>query len=380
MINFNYFSELFKKFLSYLLIAAIFPLLSFAQNGITSHPDWQIKPVINKGFILIHRVSLGHLVKGYPTIYEVNVSKPTLGNKLWHLENNKPDVGVSFQCMDFANPAQLGYALTIAPYVEIPLNKEEKASRLVMRILWGGTYITKPFDIHDNHKNNAIGSHLNAFVQFRWFWHIKLSERLRFEPGISFSHCSNGKTKNPNLGLNVASISVGLNYLLLSSNRPGPVKVDSSGRVKSKNEIIVIGAFGVNERSVDGPLLMSYVLSGSYQRNVRNTHKFSAGMDLFYDQNYIMDYEDEFKQTPTGMEQFRMSARVGYSYNIGRLSLPIEVGYYIYQKGNPDAMVVSRLGVRYYSASGVILSFGLRTHFAVAYTFEYGIGYRLFIK
>ena len=65
-----------------------------AQNGITGNPDWQIKPAVNEGFILVHRTSIGHLVKGYPSIYEVNLSKPTLGNKLWHLENNKPDIAM----------------------------------------------------------------------------------------------------------------------------------------------------------------------------------------------------------------------------------------------------------------------------------------------
>lgn len=329
---------------------------------------------------MIHRISIGHLVKGYPTFYEVNISKPTLGNKLWHLENNKPDVGISLQVIDFANPAQLGYAITAAPYIEIPLNEINKPSRVVMRILWGATYITKRFDIYENHKDIAIGSHLNAFVQFRWMWHLQLSKNLRFEPGITFSHCSNGKAKNPNLGLNMAGLSAGFNFLIPAATRPLVTRVDSSGRAKSKNEIVVMGAFGVNERSIGSPELMSYVLSGSYQRNIRNTHKFSAGMDVFYDQNYLIDYEEKFLEKPTGIDQFRISARVGYAYNIGRISLPIEIGYYVFQKGNPDAMVVSRLGVRYYSPSGFMVTFGLRTHFAVAYTFEYGIGYRMYLK
>jgi hypothetical protein len=365
------------------LLYALFTVLSTAassQNGLTGDPDWQIKPVISKGFVLVHRISIGHLVKGYPTTYELNISKPTLGNKLWHLENNKPDVGISLQCLDFANPQQLGYALTAAPYVEIPLNEKEKASRLVMRVCFGATYITKSFDIHENHKNIAIGSHVNAYVQFRWMWHLKLSEQLRFEPGISFSHASNGKAKNPNLGLNVMSLCAGLNYLIPSSKKPVVTRIDSSTKVKSKNEITAIAAWGWNERKINGVPLQSYLLSLSYQRNVRNTHKFSFGADLFYDQNYILDYENLLEKTPQGFDQVRVAARFGYSYNVGRISFPIEVGYYVFQKCNPDAKVVSRLGVRYYSACGLMATFGLRTHFAVAYTFEYGLGYRFFLR
>jgi hypothetical protein len=169
----------FKRF-KYSFFSLLLGASVFAQNGITGNPDWQIKPAISPGFVLVHRISIGHLVKGYPTNYELNISKPTMGNKLWHLENNKPDIGISLQCLDFKNPRQLGYGLTVAPYIEIPLNEKEKKSRLVLRLCFGATYITKRFDIKTNHKNIAIGSHVNAFVQFKGFWQFKLTKLLRF--------------------------------------------------------------------------------------------------------------------------------------------------------------------------------------------------------
>jgi len=351
-----------------------------AQGNPTAAEGWQIKPVFNAGFVMVHRISIGHLVKGYPANYELNLVRKTTGNKLWQRENNNPDIGITLQCLDFRNPAELGYGLTAAPFVEIPLNEKEKTARLIMRLSWGATYITKRFDIATNHKNVAIGSHVNAFVQFRWFWHIKLSERLRFEPGITFTHASNGRTKNPNLGLNVLSAGAGINYTLPKTITRSATVHDSSTRNKSANELLFLATTGLNQRGVLGPMQPCYLLSAAYQRNLRNTHKFSAGLDLFYDQNYLVDYENAFQKAATGIDKFRLSARLGYSYNVGRVSLPIELGYYIFQRTNPDAAIVSRLGVRYYSASGLVFAFGLRTHFAVAYNFEYGIGYRLYLR
>ncbi len=367
------------KKLFYSVALACLALGLRAQNGITGNPDWQIKPAVNEGFVLIHRASIGHLVKGYPAIYEVNVSKPTLGNKLWHLENNKPDLGITFQCLDFRNPLQLGYALTVAPFVEIPLNERVKPSRLVMRLCWGATYLTKRFDIRDNHKNIAIGSHVNAFVQFKWFWHIALGKNLRFEPGFAFTHASNGRSRNPNLGLNVVSLNAAFNYLIPSSSKPVFNRIDSSTRVKSKNEIMTYAAMGFNQREISGKELETYIVSVAYQRNVRNTHKFSAGVDVFYDQNYLIDYENKYLKEPQGIDRTRMAFRLGYSYNIGRISLPLEMGYYFLQKATPDGYMVSRIGVRYYTSSGLVAHFGLRTHFAVAYNFEFGLGYRFYL-
>jgi hypothetical protein len=352
----------------------------FAQNGITGHPDWQIKPVFNTGFIMVHRISIGHLVKGYPAIYELNFSKPTLGNKLWHIENNKPDIGITLQYMDYRNPAQLGYAYTAAPYVEIPLSRYERASRMVMRLSWGLTYISKPFDIRSNHKNIAIGSHYNCFAQFRWFWQLYLSRLVRFEPGITFSHASNGRAQNPNLGLNVISLNAGFNFLIPSQKKPEIRRIDSSAANRSRGEYLFFAATGYNERKMNTENIPCAVVSAAYQRNVRNTHKFSLGVDVFFDTNYMLDYETDFGKFPSGLDQCRIAARIGYSYNIGRISLPLEMGYYILQKTNPDGMIVNRMGVRYYAKNGLVAHFGLRTHFAVAYNFEFGLGYRLYVK
>jgi hypothetical protein len=377
--HFHYLSRLLIRWF-HTFTALLFVSLLSSQNGITGHPDWQIKPVFSQGFILVHRISIGHLVKGYPAIYEVNVSKPTLGNKLWHRENNHPDIGVTFQYMDYRNPAQLGYAYTAAPYIEVPFNRIVRATRLVMRLSWGVTYISKSFDIQTNHKNIAIGSPWNCFAQFRWFWQLPLNRYLRFEPGITFSHASNGRARNPNLGLNVVTLTGALNMVIPSKSKAQVTVVDSSTRVLSRNELLFVAATGMNERRVNSANLRSSLVSLAYQRNVRNTHKFSLGVDVFLDENYTLDYEVTHGKLPTGLDRTRMAARIGYSYNVGRVSLPIEAGYYFLQKTYPDGFIVSRVGLRYYSASGLVVHFGLRTHFAVAYNFEFGLGYRFYLK
>ncbi len=150
-----------KKFYFYIIFAVFFSLKVLSQTIQLKNAEWQIKPVVNTGFILVHRATIGHLVKGYPTLYELNISQRTNGSKLWHLENNRPDIGLSFQYLDFKNPAQLGYAFSIVPYIEIPLNEKEKKSRLILRLCWGATYLNKHFDIATNPKNIAIGRFVN---------------------------------------------------------------------------------------------------------------------------------------------------------------------------------------------------------------------------
>ena len=376
MLIFYNFVDLLIKLLTYLFFIFVFVSQALAQSITNTSSIWFIKPVVNNGFILVHRSNISHLVKGNPTIYELNIGKSSSGNKLWQIENNLPDIGISLQCIDFKKPLQLGYALTASPYIEIPLNKTPKILRPSIRLCWGLTYITKSYDSIENKENIAIGSHFNSFVQFRCFWRFKLSNLLRIEPGITFTHASNGKAKNPNLGLNVASLNLGLNYSIQSEANQSIPKIDSSTKAKSKNEVIFFTAIGFNQKNIASPSLKTFVYSFAYQRNLRNSHKYVLGIDVFYDQNYLIDYENVFKNKAQGIDQLRMSIKLGYSYNVGRLSFPFELGYYFFQKTNPDELIVNRLGVRYYSKTGLIAHFGLRTHFAVAYNFEYGLGYR----
>ena len=380
MLIFYNFVALLIKLLTYLFFIFVIVSQALAQSIANTSSIWFIKTVVNNGFILVHRSNISHLVMGNPTIYELNIGKSSSGNKLWQIENNLPDIGISLQCIDFKNPLQLGYALTASPYIEIPLNKTPKILRPSIRLCWGLTYITKSYDSNENKENIAIGSHFNSFVQFRCFWRFKLSNLLRIEPGITFTHASNGKAKNPNLGINVASLNLGLNYSIQSKANQCIPKIDSSTKTKSKNELIFFTAIGLNQKQIASPILKTFVYSFAYQRNLRNSHKYSLGIDVFYDQNYLIDYENVFKNKAQGIDQLRMSIKLGYSYNVGRLSFPFELGYYFFQKTNPDELIVNRLGVRYYSKTGLIAHFGLRTHFAVAYNFEYGLGYRFSLK
>ena len=148
--------------------------------------------------------------------------------------------------------------------------------------------MTKHFDIYENQKNGAIGSSVNAYVQFKWFWHIKLNDRMRIEPGFMFSHVSNARAQSPNLGLNVFGIGLGLNFK--TSNKPYSVsQVDSSCRNKSRHEIFITQNFGMNDGEILGKKQLVSCLAIGYNYNKRNTHKFGLGFDVFYDENYVKD-------------------------------------------------------------------------------------------
>lgn len=367
-----------KQLVKYLLLCL--PLLGFSQKKLTGSSDYYIKVAPTYGFILEHRSTIGHLVKGYIPGLEVDFVKPTRGNKKWHHENNFPDIGIAFNFIDFANPKQLGYCYAVSPFIEWPLNKKVRASRLVMRLNWGVSYLTKRFDIERDHKNIAIGSHWNTYFQMKWFWHLNINERLRVEPGLSFAHASNGRSQVPNLGLNVISFNLGVNYKI-RNNTPSVPLEDSASVWPSKHELLVWNACGFNEHEPPtGPKYFANSFGVNYYYNVRNTHKWGFGSDVFYESQNKYHMEQSGITVNGWTDMLQLGVKACYAYNVGRISFPIEMGYYALSKSKEDGPIYHRIGIRHYCKNGLMLNFTMKSHWAVAAHFDYGIGYRFSIK
>lgn len=323
---------------------------------------------------------MGNVLKGNVTMGEINLVKPSDGSKMWQLENNKPDYGIAFTVIDYGNPEVLGQSYSLAPFVEIPFSEKEKASRLIMRISYGIAYVTKKFDLITNHKNGVIGSNWNGFVQLRWQWNFNLTKKLRIEPGVTFSHASNGRGKVPNLGLNVLTLNLGVTYKL-SDTKSEITKIDSSTKAPSRHEALIWYSFGYDEKgNPNGPKYNAHTFSVNYYYNKKNTGKFGVGCDIYYEEIYLKDLQENNIPPNTVFDMVRFGPKISYCYNIGRVSLPIEFGVYAGAKLNPDGLFFHRVGVRYTTKYGIMFAFGLKSHFAVAYHFDYGIGYRIPFK
>ncbi len=367
-----------KTILKYLFL--LIPYVTFTQSNITGSNDYYIKVAPTYGYILEHRSTIGNLVKGYIPGLEVDFVKPTRGSKLWHNENNFPDVGISFNFIDFANPKQLGYCYALSPFIDIPLNKKVRTSRVIMRVCWGVAYLTKKFDVNTNPKNIAIGSNWNTYVQWKWFWHLNLNDKLRLEPGFSFAHQSNARAQVPNLGLNVVSLNMGLTYKILNTDKKVALK-DSVSVWPSKHELLIWDAAGYNEQGLpNGPKYFTNTFGANYYYNVRNTHKWGAGLDVMYDlQNKYHLLNGGY--TYNGWTDIlQLGAKVCYAYNVGRISFPIEMGYYAVSKPKEDGAIYHRIGIRHYCKNGLMINFTMKSHWAVAAHFDYGLGYRFNIK
>ena len=148
----------------------------------------------------------------------------------------------------------------------------------------------------------------------------------------------------------------------------------------SKNELLFWCAFGPNE--IDPPLSKEYLAqsySATFYHNIRNTSKIGVGLDVYYNAaNYQQLKQDSTSSSK--LQNIQVGIKIAYAYNIGRLSLPVEMGYYLYSKYTGDGIFFHRIGMRYYFKNNFVAIISLKTHWAVASYFEVGIGYRIPLK
>ncbi|MEO8760953.1 MAG: acyloxyacyl hydrolase [Bacteroidia bacterium] len=365
-----------KVFLVFLLFFS--PIL-FAQQA--DKNNFYIRAAFNYGFIMQQHNSIGHLVNGNIGGFELNYVRPTSGDKIWHAENNYPERGAGFSFFNLDNPKQLGNLYAFYFFYDIPLRKKEKPFRVYLRTCEGLAFAPVHFDPITNHKNNVLSSPVNSYVNLKLYYRWNICKRLRWEAGLNFSHASNGRFEVPNLGINLVTFNTGFVYKILAKTPTIITAVDSSSKIKTKNELFIWGAVGLNE--VDQPRGKKYVAqsySAAFYHNIHNRGKIGVGLDVYYNAANLHQLKGDSVHLSSNLENIQVGVKIAYAYNIGRFSLPIEMGYYLYSKSKDDGIFFHRIGMRYYFKNNFVAILSLKTHWAVATYFEFGVGYKIPIK
>jgi hypothetical protein len=336
--------------------------------------DFMLSANGHYGFILSHRHDMAHLIKGHITGGELNYVFRTDGSKSWQQLYKYPDLGICIAHMDLANPEQLGTMEAIYPYTNIRLNRLNKKVNANLRLGTGLCFITKPFDRITNHKNNVIGSHINGFVNIRFSWSYMITEKWMVNAGAGLTHASNGAIKTPNLGINIATLNLGVGYAF--GNSCLNYKKDSIPPCSRTWKISVIGVSGVKElETPGGRKYMAYGLQGIAYKTLNYKNKLGGGIEFTYNNSTKKEWLNDSIPNPTFGDILQVGAKFSYAYTFSRLSLPVEFGVYVYKKQHINGMFFHRIGFRYMLTKHWIANVTLLTHFAKADYFEGGIGY-----
>jgi hypothetical protein len=329
---------------------------------------------LHTGFIISHRPALVHLQKRHIRMAEVQYLKSANGDKTWHRIYNYPLYGLGYKYIDFGNDKELGRGHSLYSQLLLPLSKHHRYS-VNMRFGIGIGYVEKPFHYETNYKNLAIGTKLNGTVltgfQFRMF----TKKKIHLFGGIDFFHFSNGAFKLPNLGLNLATINFGATYY---TGDPIVTKIPAKEKLKRKHEFNSAVAIGFKERyPPEGPNFMVNIINFQYHLPWGQKGLLGAGSEMIIDQSLRGRLEEDSIQSSYLEGSTRIGVFGSCGLQLGKWDAVLQPGVYLYSKLSEDGFIYNRLLLKYRFHQHFYASLGLKSHFAKADYFEWGIGVRI---
>ena len=346
------------------LLFLAFVLMTFVVNAQMSVFPKSIGIRAGYGFIIPHSSNIEPLIEGHISSFEINYRYNFSGVKEWEKTYRYPYSGIALHYMNFNND-DAGSAISILPYFAFPI-KKNKILDAHFRVATGLAYITKKFDLLENRKNQMTGSSINAGVDLMLQANWKIDRKIHFLTGISLTHYSNGAFSLPNTGINVVSINSGLT---LNIGDPVAVNHNKFPILRRTLKWLAWGGFWLKEvGKVNGAKYTAATFSVNALKRFSMKGSYGGGVDFMYDRSMI-------KRDPKLNTPIRAGVLFAYEIHIGKMSIPLQQGFYVFDPFKKDLFFYQRIGWRYHIKQNFIAQFTLKSHLFSADYAELGIGY-----
>ena len=345
----------------------LFGIVFTTHFGFAQPREWGLEVKPKLGFLLAHRGVMGHLPQQHAIGGEISYYVHTNGTAKYHQRYNYPNIGVTLFGSTVGNMELLGTYWGTYGFIEFPFAKSSRME-FTGKMGTGFAYGTKVFDQELNPKNVAMSTHLNALIclglQYRYFF-----GNTHLIAGVDLTHCSNGSTKVPNLGINLPYLSLGIGHTF---NRVEKIQREETA-APADWKLTMLGILSVKEVFPTGGKKYPIYAFSMLGRKIFGP---KSGLELSFDFIYktsINAYRTEVVKSKESIAQLGVYA--GYILPLDKLHFILGMGMYIRDEYNPDDRLYHRLGMRYYLTDHLMLNFTLKTHWAKADYVEYGIGY-----
>jgi hypothetical protein len=322
-----------------------------------------------------HRDYLSFFVKEHIQGFQVNLGLFTNGAKSWHTSYNYPQLGIGYHYSGLSNNNVYGCMNAVYGYVDRYYLNRKSRFNFGNKLSLGGAYINKKFDLENNGTNLAIGSRLNAYVNYSFEGVFRISPGIDMKLGAGITHVSNGSFKQPNKGLNFLTAFSGFSY---SFNKKPTVEPIIAKADSSRHQLIFVASMGYKQisRKYDNSYFVTG-LSAEYAHLITGNSWGGAALTLYYDPSLKKEiWMDDTIQTKL-KDNIRVALNLSYELKMGRISYVFQPGFYLKNSYKKSGLISNRLSVRYQLADRLCASFSIKAHwFAIADFFEWGIGYR----
>ncbi len=312
----------------------------------------------------------------------------------WASVHNYPTWGVGWYTGFIGDVDVFGNPNALYGWLNLPLTKADKRNQFEFGLGLGVTYNLIPYDPEDNAINDAIGARLAAYFNANIGGVYAMNREMDLLYGLDLTHFSNGRTVQPNYGLNMIGLNVGIRYHFNRNNKFNEDRVNPDNildvrpdRSKTRKPnrtgdhiITVYQALGTVQNREDAGTSTRYVTSTSmieYNYSISERSGLTFGFDYFIDPS-VSDVDAEPAYAEHETTQFP-GIHIGYDYKFWKFTIRLQAGTMITEAGQDikDGGFL-RPAFKFDVSEKFYTQFGLKTYRgATADWFEFGLGFRL---
>lgn len=328
------------------------------------------------GFIIAHSPRVKHLVTAHPTGFELNLQRQLTGSAPWHAWYRYPKAGLALVYYDYHNGA-LRHSFAVSTYLSKTFWRTQRQD-LSFRLGTGVGYFPFPFDRDTNHKNTFVSSHLNATIQARLEYDVALTPKLGLLMAVAFHHYSNGATAKPNLGINIPTLALGLNYHQQRQWQPRPRPADDLPADVGRQFWNLSTSAGVKQRNEsDQKLYWVNSVTVAVGRRVNRKSNLLLGLEGFLDRSLLAEQRDTARAGDKLPDVKKAGVIIGHELLFGRLAFDTHLGFYLYNPYKSNNFYYERIGLKYHFTDYLFGAVDLKVHRGAADVLEWKVGVKL---
>lgn len=349
--------------------------------------------------------NLNSIIKGTDFLaFDLRIGWQSTGREVWERKLAYPQYGFGFSAyiLDTEDIREiehtLGVPIGIYGFASLPLVRAKRFYALNFEMAAGITTDFHPYDPEKNPQNDLIGSRVTVYIDFGLSNYFTISPRTDLQLGLNLIHFSNGRTRTPNIGINLAGVHAGMRYHFNPISRYLR-QVDPDAELRVRPEFVKkedppyrkhwTGKFFYaagwattllrDEPNRAGPAYFVSSVGAELHRHYGYVGSFGAALNWHYDASIPVDDPDMDGDAATFLDKSTIGLAALHSFYIERFSLITQVGYYVFKRTDVRGSLYARLGLRYEFSPSLWAQVALKTQDgAKADYIEWGIGYTLF--
>ena len=299
--------------------------------------------------------------------------------------------GIGIAYNKFFDTGELGTPISLYFFQGSRVGRLSQALTIDYEWNFGAGFGWKHYNKQANPKNKVIGSSVNAYINLGFYFNWHVSSQWLLTAGVNATHNSNGNTRLPNAGVNLAGVRLGVTRLFETDGK----KQDTHGTYWMKTtdeprvgyDILIYGA--TRSKVIEA----KYVVPGSFgvvgfnvnpMYRINRLIRVGASLDYQFDESANIENHvagtDIDGDTRFYRPSFRERTNVGLSLRCELVmpifSINIGMGHNVFYKGTEASGFYQILALKTYFTQRLFLHNGyMLSEFQNPKNLMIGLGY-----